>query len=95
MVLDDGGDLTCLLHDKYPQYLENIRGISEETTTGVHNLYKMMKEGRLKVPAFNVNDSVTKVRTLKTLPSKLMQVYYSFFVSFRVNLTTCTDVVNP
>jgi adenosylhomocysteinase len=61
MILDDGGDLTSLIHTKYPQYLEGIRGISEETTTGVHNLYRMLKEGRLKVPAINVNDSVTKV----------------------------------
>jgi adenosylhomocysteinase len=60
MILDDGGDLTNLVHDKYPQYLEGIRGISEETTTGVHNLYKMYKKGDLKVPAINVNDSVTK-----------------------------------
>jgi adenosylhomocysteinase len=61
MILDDGGDLTSLVHTKYPQYLEGLKGISEETTTGVHNLYKMFKEGRLKVPAINVNDSVTKV----------------------------------
>lgn len=61
MILDDGGDLTSLIHTKYPQYLEGIRGISEETTTGVHNLYKMLKEDKLKIPAFNVNDSVTKV----------------------------------
>ena len=60
MLLDDGGDLTELLHDKYPQMLETIHGISEETTTGVHRLYEMMKEGSLKVPAINVNDSVTK-----------------------------------
>ncbi|XP_049832595.1 adenosylhomocysteinase-like [Schistocerca gregaria] len=60
MILDDGGDLTNLVHTKYPEYLKDIRGISEETTTGVHNLYKMMKENTLKVPAFNVNDSVTK-----------------------------------
>jgi len=60
MILDDGGDLTNLVHTKYPQYLKDIKGISEETTTGVHNLYKMHKEGRLKVPAINVNDSVTK-----------------------------------
>merc|ERR1712178_614389 len=60
MILDDGGDLTNLVHEKYPQYLEGIRGLSEETTTGVHNLYKMMKAGKLKVPAINVNDSVTK-----------------------------------
>jgi adenosylhomocysteinase len=61
MILDDGGDLTNLVHTKYPQYLEEIRGISEETTTGVHNLYRMLKEGKLRAPAINVNDSVTKV----------------------------------
>ncbi|XP_060597022.1 adenosylhomocysteinase A-like [Ruditapes philippinarum] len=60
MILDDGGDLTNLVHEKYPQYLKDIKGLSEETTTGVHNLYKMMKDGKLKVPAINVNDSVTK-----------------------------------
>lgn len=60
MILDDGGDLTNMVHDKYPQYLEGIKGISEETTTGVHNLYKMLKTGTLKVPSINVNDSVTK-----------------------------------
>jgi adenosylhomocysteinase len=60
MILDDGGDLTNIIHDKYPQYLKDIKGLSEETTTGVHNLYKMFKLGKLKVPAINVNDSVTK-----------------------------------
>jgi len=60
MILDDGGDLTNLVHDKYPNLLEGIYGISEETTTGVHNLYKMLKDGSLKVPSINVNDSVTK-----------------------------------
>ncbi|KAL3318320.1 hypothetical protein Ciccas_003022 [Cichlidogyrus casuarinus] len=60
MILDDGGDLTNLVHDKYPDLLKEIRGISEETTTGVHNLYKMMAAGDLKCPAINVNDSVTK-----------------------------------
>jgi len=60
MVLDDGGDLTSLIHTKYPQYLEGIKGVSEETTTGVHNLYRMLKENKLKIPAINVNDSVTK-----------------------------------
>jgi len=60
MILDDGGDLTNLVHEKYPQYLKGIKGLSEETTTGVHNLYKMFKNGALKVPAINVNDSVTK-----------------------------------
>jgi len=60
MILDDGGDLTALVHEKYPQYLPGIKGLSEETTTGVHALYKMAKNGALKVPAINVNDSVTK-----------------------------------
>ncbi|GJN93577.1 hypothetical protein Rhopal_006634-T1 [Rhodotorula paludigena] len=60
MILDDGGDLTALVHDKYPETLAGINGISEETTTGVHHLYKLHKEGKLKVPAINVNDSVTK-----------------------------------
>ncbi|CAF0925743.1 unnamed protein product [Brachionus calyciflorus] len=60
MILDDGGDLTNIVHAKYPQYLPGIKGISEETTTGVHNLYKMLKDNKLKVPAINVNDSVTK-----------------------------------
>jgi len=60
MILDDGGDLTNLVHEKYPQFLSGIKGLSEETTTGVHNLYKMLTAGTLKVPAFNVNDSVTK-----------------------------------
>jgi adenosylhomocysteinase len=60
MVLDDGGDATKILHDRHPDLLANIRGVSEETTTGVHRLYEMMRAGELKVPAFNVNDSVTK-----------------------------------
>lgn len=60
MILDDGGDLTNLVHDKYPHLIPGILGISEETTTGVHNLYKMMKDNKLKMPAINVNDSVTK-----------------------------------
>ncbi len=60
MVLDDGGDLTAILHNRYPELLKGIRGITEETTTGVHRLYDMMKKGTLAVPAFNVNDSVTK-----------------------------------
>ncbi len=60
MVLDDGGDLTGILHDKYPQMLDAIHGITEETTTGVHRLQEMLKKGELKVPAINVNDSVTK-----------------------------------
>jgi adenosylhomocysteinase len=60
MILDDGGDLTKLVHDEHPDLLKGIKGLSEETTTGVHNLYKMFKSGELKVPAINVNDSVTK-----------------------------------
>lgn len=60
MILDDGGDLTSMVHNKYPELLKKIIGITEETTTGVHHLYQMMKEGKLKVPAINVNDSVTK-----------------------------------
>jgi len=60
MILDDGGDLTNLVHEKYPHLLPGIKGLSEETTTGVHNLYKMFKANKLKVPAINVNDSVTK-----------------------------------
>ena len=60
MVLDDGGDLTEVLHKKYPQMLDKVHGITEETTTGVHRLNDMLRDGVLKVPAFNVNDSVTK-----------------------------------
>ena len=60
MILDDGGDLTQIMHEKYPKMMKNIRGISEETTTGVHRLNEMMEEGSLMAPAFNVNDSVTK-----------------------------------
>lgn len=60
LLLDDGGDLTQRIHDAYPAMLDRIHGISEETTTGVHRLYEMMREGSLKVPAINVNDSVTK-----------------------------------
>jgi adenosylhomocysteinase len=60
MILDDGGDLTVLVHNRYPKMLTDIKGISEETTTGVHRLYVMEKQGKLKVPAINVNDAVTK-----------------------------------
>jgi adenosylhomocysteinase len=60
MILDDGGDLTKLIHEKYPEYLNEIKGLSEETTTGVLRLIEMEKDGSLKVPAINVNDSVTK-----------------------------------
>jgi adenosylhomocysteinase len=60
MLLDDGGDLTAMVHEKYPEMLEKIHGLTEETTTGVHRLAEMLEEGSLKVPAINVNDSVTK-----------------------------------
>jgi adenosylhomocysteinase len=60
MILDDGGDLTAILHDKYPELMKDVRGISEETTTGVGRLYEMAQSGRLMCPAINVNDSVTK-----------------------------------
>ncbi|MDE2240233.1 MAG: adenosylhomocysteinase, partial [Rhodospirillales bacterium] len=60
MILDDGGDVTQIMHDKYPEMMKDIRGISEETTTGVHRLWEMAKAGKLLVPAINVNDSVTK-----------------------------------
>lgn len=60
MVLDDGGDLTVIMHEKYPELMKECRGISEETTTGVHRLYEMAKAGKLMVPAINVNDAVTK-----------------------------------
>ena len=60
MLLDDGGDLTLVMHEKYPELMKDVRGLTEETTTGVHRLYEMMKDDSLKCPAFNVNDSVTK-----------------------------------
>ncbi len=60
MILDDGGDVTTLMHEKYPEMLKDVRGLSEETTTGVHRLHQMAKAGKLLVPAINVNDSVTK-----------------------------------
>ncbi|CAI7572834.1 Adenosylhomocysteinase [Penicillium cosmopolitanum] len=60
LILDDGGDLTSLVHAKHPEMLKDCFGVSEETTTGVHHLYRMLKEGKLKVPAINVNDCVTK-----------------------------------
>jgi adenosylhomocysteinase len=60
MLLDDGGDMTLLMHEKYPEMLKDVRGVSEETTTGVKRLYDMAKQGTLKIPAINVNDSVTK-----------------------------------
>jgi adenosylhomocysteinase len=60
MILDDGGDLTVMMHAKFPELLKDVKGLSEETTTGVHRLHEMVKKGTLKVPAINVNDSVTK-----------------------------------
>lgn len=60
MILDDGGDLTLMLHEKFPAIMDHIHGITEETTTGVHRLQEMLKKGTLKVPAINVNDSITK-----------------------------------
>lgn len=60
MILDDGGDLTLMVHDRFPELLKGIKGLSEETTTGVHRLHQMMEQGKLAVPAINVNDSVTK-----------------------------------
>ena len=60
MLLDDGGDLTLVMHEKYPELMADVRGLTEETTTGVHRLYEMMKDDSLFCPAFNVNDSVTK-----------------------------------
>ena len=60
MILDDGGDLTNMVHDKYPELIDGIKGLSEETTTGVHRLYERVKKGTLKMPAININDSVTK-----------------------------------
>lgn len=60
MILDDGGDLTHMVHTRFPELLQNIRGISEETTTGVRHLYQLMRSGKLRIPAINVNDSVTK-----------------------------------
>ena len=60
LILDDGGDLTAMVHNKYPELIDGMRGLSEETTTGVHRLYQMHENGELKMPAINVNDSVTK-----------------------------------
>lgn len=62
LILDDGGDLTVIMHQEFPDLLKNIKGISEETTTGVHRLYEMFKQDKLRVPAINVNDSVTKAK---------------------------------
>lgn len=97
LILDDGGDLTNLVHKKYPQYLKDCKGISEETTTGVHNLYKMFKDGTLKVPAINVNDSVTKVSSLifKVSDSPILLSYlkciFFYFQSKFDNLYGCRE----
>ena len=60
MILDDGGDLTAYIHETYPEMLASMHGVTEETTTAVHRLYEMLEKGELKIPAVNVNDSVTK-----------------------------------
>ena len=74
MILDDGGDLTKLVHEKYPSLISAVKGITEETTTGVHNLYKMHSAGKLKTAAINVNDSVTKVSKRHTCCSVLSAI---------------------
>lgn len=87
MILDDGGDLTEMVHSKYPQFFEGedpIRGLSEETTTGVHKLYKMFQEGLLKTPAINVNDSVTKSK---------FDNYYGCRESLSDGIKRATDVM--
>lgn len=87
MILDDGGDLTELVHNKYSHLFEGqdpIRGLSEETTTGVHKLYKMFKEGTLKTPAINVNDSVTKSK---------FDNYYGCRESLSDGIKRATDVM--
>ncbi|KAM2567867.1 hypothetical protein TB1_010175 [Malus domestica] len=87
MILDDGGDLTEMIHSKYPQLFEGedaIRGLSEETTTGVHKLYKMFKDGSLKCPAINVNDSVTKSK---------FDNYYGCRESLSDGIKRATDVM--
>lgn len=105
MILDDGGDLTNLVHEKHPELLAGLKGLSEETTTGVHNLEKMMRQGKLKVPAFNVNDSVTKVTTICVFSVKnkefifviisicFMELIFEFYFCLRVNLIIYMDVV--
>ncbi len=76
MILDDGGDVTQIVHEKYPEMLNKMHGISEETTTGVHRLLDMLKKGQLKVPAINVNDAVTKSKRQQIrLPSQFERRY--------------------
>ena len=70
MILDDGGDLTNMVFDKYPELVANIKGLSEETTTGVLRLYERMKNGTLALPAINVNDSVTKSKLITNMDAK-------------------------
>ena len=84
MILDDGGDLTNMVHEKFPQFLEGIKGLSEETTTGVHNLYKMVKLGTLKVPAININDS--------GIDSQKLRHYYDPRLRNRFSITSLVGV---
>ncbi|MCK5517807.1 MAG: adenosylhomocysteinase, partial [Alphaproteobacteria bacterium] len=84
MILDDGGDATKIMHEKYPEMLKDVKGISEETTTGVHRLYEMEKNGLLKVPAINVNDSVTKSK---------FDNYYGCRESLMDGIKRATDVM--
>ena len=73
MILDDGGDLTEILHERFPQVLNNVHGVTEETTTGVHRLLDMLAKGTLKVPAINVNDSVTKSNVVNNFSTRKMR----------------------
>ena len=84
MILDDGGDATKIMHEKYPEMLKDVKGISEETTTGVHRLYEMEKNDLLKVPAINVNDSVTKSK---------FDNYYGCRESLMDGIKRATDVM--
>ena len=88
LILDDGGDLTAMVHDKYPQYLADCRGVSEETTTGVHHLYKLFRDGKLKVPAINVNDSVTKSKFDNYVSGRHVRVW-SKLTSVRLPRVPC------
>ena len=80
MILDDGGDLTNMVHEKFPQFLEGIKGLSEETTTGVHNLYKMVKLGTLKVPAININDSGIDSQKLRHYYDSLLRNSFCYVI---------------
>ena len=81
MILDDGGDLTNLVHEKYPELLPGIFGVSEETTTGVHNLYKMVKSNQLGLAAINVNDSVTKSKFDNLYGCREVNLWFHFDVT--------------